>query len=787
MGFRPLVFRLAKKLNLCGIVLNDGLGVGIEVQGPTETLHCFLGSLLDQVPHIARIDSQVVSEIPIQHELNHDELGFKIIESQTPSSMLSEALFDIAPCKDCLKELLSKENRRYLYPLISCTSCGPRYSIQHGSPFDRQRTTLAPFDLCKECRTEYLNPADRRFHSQTIGCFGCGPQWTWIERNSIAIQCNNNITVMQALDRFETIIRDGGIVLLKGVGGYQFICDARCKQAALQLREIKHRRLKPFALQFGTIQQAMNFLDLSCTAKDYLQGDYRPIIIGRRIHRVSDHLGDWISETNQSLGVMLPSSPMHALLASRISAPLIVTSANVSGEPMLIDDDEAIARFASEVDGVFTNNRLITQPLEDPVACDTAKGLIPIRLGRGNTPLQLAFRSASPQSRNAVALGADLKVAWSSRQSQSVYIMQQLGDASEPQVLDRLESAIVKQWEKESIKPNVLTDMHPGYLTTRVGEKLAKPSAESSQTMTHQSIQHHAAHLGSLAMDCGIEFEKPFLGFVFDGTGYGPDQSIWGGELIAICRSDYLRLGHLMPFRLPKGDVAAKHPWRSAMGLIDQCGIEVDGLIEYCDWAITSPWGLTPAGQRASILKASKSEMLTIGSSSMGRFLEGLTSLIGLVHTNDYEGHAAMLLEDRASDYYQSQGSSTAIELKNRSDSPRFYRFAIHEEAGVLFFDGRGVVKSVLEDLRCGASVNRIAFGIHDSIAAMMATALDRLRLLGNPVSEIGLTGGVFQNRLLTELAVNHLEARNCRVYLHQRIPPNDSGIAVGQIRLQTI
>jgi len=781
IGFRPFVLRLADSLDLSGFVCNQGQGLTIEIQGPLEQLESFVASLPERAPEFARIDSIHFHEIPlVPPPSEKPDRSFKIIESRGPSPLVCDTATDFAPCSLCISELYCEQNRRYLYPMISCTECGPRFSIQHLSPFDRQRTALSDYPLCQQCQTEYQDPSDRRFHSQTIGCFDCGPQWTWIENRTESILCCDAPSTKQILNRFERVVCSGGIVLLKGVGGYQLVCDATCEQATMRIRKLKHRFFKPFAIQVQTHQKAQELVNLSPKAVAELQRPLRPIIVGGRRSRIqNDRIGTWVSPLQNSLGVMLPSSPMHCLLASRVLNPLVVTSANRSGEPMLIDDAEAIAQYELDVDAILTHNRRIVEPLDDPVLCETSQGLVPIRIGRGNTPCKLSNVGISEGSIHAIAVGADLKVAWAISHADNIYLMQYLGDASHPEVLSRLEQSIHKHLDSQLPNPEFLTDMHPGYQTTKLGEKLLRAHSSGSQWMNHRSIQHHVAHLGALAIDQQIQRDKPFFGYVFDGTGYGSDATIWGGELIEIKGADFLRHGHLMHFRIPTGDIAAKYPWRSALSLIVHSGLHIEDVSGFCDWTATSPWGLLTLAEKSLLMKSSNAETLTVKTSSMGRFLDGLSSLLGLVHTNDYEGHAAMLLEDHAWQYHNQLPKS---DLRDTCA----YRFAINEQGDLLEFDGRGVVKEMLEDIRNKINPCAIAYRIHLSIAIMMADAIKRLNSLKESTLHIGITGGVFQNRLLTELAIRILEQDGHRVFLHRTLPPNDSSIAVGQLRFQT-
>jgi hydrogenase maturation protein HypF len=605
--------------------------------------------------------------------------------------------------------------------------------------------------------------------------------------------------------RFQKVIQAGQIVLVKGVGGYQLMCDATDEQAVDRLRHIKRREHKPFALLLGSLQQASRWTELSAEAECELQAAHRPIVVARRLARAeapSGGLGSEIalarsvSNFDCSLGVMLPSNPMQYLLTSALESPLVLTSANDSAEPMLIDDSQALERFAGSVGGILSHNRTIVQALEDPIAIDTPVGLIPVRLGRGNAPcrLEIASLASSPLlARPAIAMGADLKAAWAQSDSRGMRLMQHLGDASHPEVYARLErsvqGALVAQSSNASTASNasiasIVTDRHPGYQTTQLGAKLSRGDTGDDAGVDCTAIQHHAAHLGALALDLRIPLEERFVGFVFDGTGYGGPAEIWGGELIAIEGHEMTRLGHLRPFRLPKGDVSARNPWRSALALLTDAGIGFEEVRASCDWAQRSPWAQLSETQRCDYVRLSTSQEHSVLSSSMGRWLDAIGSLLGLVHVNHFEGHAPMMLEDCATRYAIDMGLDRLRSLGRIEQDAEEYRFTI-ARAGTLYqIDGRGILSRLLEDLRNGLGVGCIAYRVHGAIAQLL---VDTLGHLDSPWAEsrrVGLTGGVFQNRLLVELASDRLGRAGWQAVFHRRIPPNDSGIAAGQLRL---
>lgn len=792
IGFRPLIWHLANSLFLEGFVRNQANGVVIEIQGPSKQLEQFVTELEAQLPELARIDSHSIVDCQIDESANTQVPDFRIESSDGSSQFPFESAPDLAPCDNCLSELFDSKNRRYLYPMISCTRCGPRFSITQSSPYDRHCTTLADFPLCQQCKSEYTEPSNRRFHAQTIGCFACGPQWVWIDGQlpSIqcpSIQCNQASMVESILERCAGILNSHGVILIKGVGGYQLMCDATSQQATARIRKLKHRDYKPFAVLFDNIQSALEHLHLSSPGTLALQRSHRPIVVGHfdpssQLLRANPSL----SPLTASLGAMLPNNPMQFLLAGYLARPLVATSANNSNEPMLIDDRQAMECFGDQVDAVLMHPRKIAQPLDDPVLLDTAVGLIPVRQGRGDSPCRLPFRSHQTSSKVAIALGADLKTAWGMLRSNSIYLMQPLGDASSPTVIERVEHSVVEILESEPPTESIACDLHPNYHTSMLAEKLSSPGFNNRIRPDLRPVQHHAAHLASLAVDLKLNADEPLVGFVFDGTGLGNDGGIWGGELIGLKHRDYFRLGHLRYFHLPRGDLAAKSPWRSALALLLDCGLTTDEIAHSTDWSSHSPWGSLSETDKSNCIFSSQTRSLNttsmaIPSSSMGRWIDGLASLIGLVHTNDFEGHAAMVLEDLATLHRRDDRCVSASDI-DLSQIP--YRFDIRVECSSVQFDGRPVVRGVLDDLRRGISKNCIAYRIHASIAWLIVEALQWIEKPWGEFRLVGLSGGVFQNRLLTEMCSSLLSTSGYRACIHRQIPPNDSGIAVGQLRM---
>lgn len=862
VGLRPFLWRLAQRLDIRGSTCNTPTGVRIIAQGSRESIQDFQEHLISNPPEFAEIESFRSRELTIEN-FERFEIHDSQVDPLAPNTFPWCSIPDLPPCRACIEEMRQPGTRRYLDPMISCTQCGPRYSIQLAAPFDRCRTTMEPYDLCDRCLEEYANPYDRRFHSQTISCYICGPTWNWIncKRSNETIEGDSSQSMRVVLERCAQSILSGDVVLWKSTGGYQFVCDATNSLAVEKLREIKQRSSKPFALLVSSVVAASSIVALSSTALRLLTSSERPIVVSPRLTNSIQSAGisDEVNRVDARLGLMIPNSAMQILLLDQLeqmgqTIPLVVTSANGSNAPMLTDDRVAIDRFGQFVGGVLTHPRAITQPLDDSVWidggwCDTrieSQGssdalAIPVRRARGASPMQLRLNTPKGNSckesiqRSTVALGGDLKttiavrlagdlqggdwqggdlketgVSFQRVESSTLPILwtQHFGDASDLDVFERMRQTALRECGRIVNKSllELRVDAHPNYHTYQLGLDLCAESSSQASSPVLMRIQHHAAHLGALACDLAWDQDKPLLGFVFDGTGYGTDGTIWGGELLrlepnAIRQTEARRIGHLRQVRLPAGDVAARYPWRCAMAYLSEIGEAPSRWLE--------PFRSLGESERRLIAANDIVASGTIPSSSIGRLIDAVASLLGLVHENDYEGHAAMRLEAVAWEHIQSLTANQ----KNAYAFNDSYRFQLQWIDGVLVFDERPVLIDLLKDLtQVGVSdqviLPMIACRFHGALVKLICDAViqcdtviqcdagipsdtgipsDRGTRCDTATSRdkglsVGITGGVFQNSLLLKAIGEHLNAMGYKLLSHKQIPPNDAGISVGQL-----
>lgn len=840
IGLRPFLWRLAQSLSIEGSVSNTPDGVVILAQGPYESLQAFQQQVLTSPPDFARIDSIQVRFRPLNTTIKGFSIAESIVEPTPAHAIAHYAIPDLPPCQSCIAELLDPNHRRFMDPMISCTQCGPRYSIQFSSPFDRCRTSMAPYSLCNHCKQEYQDPSDRRFHSQTISCFQCGPSWNWTTNCSSTVVGLDAPSIQRILREIMQCLLEGKLILAKAVGGYQFLCDPCSPEAIQALRDLKQRPTKPFALLVDSLESALALVDLSPTGRSLLTSPERPIVIAHREtstfdQRISIHshlhqstlssIAPNLNPIDATLGVMLPNSPMQLLLLQSLKElrplpAILVTSANQSNAPMLIDDNTAFSSYADAVAGVLSHSRQITQPLDDSVWIDisqrfvpTLSKSIPVRRARGASPMRFPIANSSttyasskpfvssdsPQSSNhsehCIALGGDLKATLSCSSSNYICCTQHLGDASDPEVLRVIREKITRELlahQPRSLK--ILADDHPGYHTHQLARELQDQAIFST-------IPHHFAHLASLACDHQLPSNEPFLSFVFDGTGYGIDESIWGGELLMYrpkhdsARLDHpldnartntlCRIGHLRTVPLPRSDVAGKHPWRCALAYLQS--INEDPVV----WL--PPFRALSDQEQTILRQHSQKKGHSIPSSSIGRLIDAVASILDLVHDNEFEAHAAMRLEQEAWTHFH------ALQVQGRNPicfEDRYCFPAVWQDDNLLF-DYSVPLIDILKDINEQLPVNTIAYRFHGALLDMILNGLKGLSEVETCRSEskaefnlqfsfpakktIGCTGGVFQNALLVAALEYHLPSHGWQLLTHRQIPPNDAGISIGQ------
>lgn len=726
VGFRPFVYRLATEIGLRGWVLNSAQGVFIELEGEQPLLQQFVKRLHAEMPPRASIQSLEQSVLePVGYRT------FEIRHSEEAGEKSALILPDIATCPNCLREILDPTNRRYRYPFTNCTHCGPRYSIIESLPYDRPNTTMRAFTMCGRCREEYENPLDRRFHAQPNACPECGPHLElWDERGNVLASHE------EALRRAEDAIREGHIVAVKGLGGFHLVVDARNDTAVRRLRQRKRREEKPFALMYPTLQMVKAHCLVDEAEERVLGSPESPIVLLRR--QRDNAVAPSVAPHNPFLGVMLPYTPLHHLLMHDLGFPIVATSGNLSDEPICTDEHEALHRLAGIADLFLVHNRPIARHVDDSVVRVLLGREMVLRRARGYAPLPVLVKEPLPP---LLAVGAHLKNTVALSVGRQVFISQHIGDLETPQALQAFRRVIADVkglWEHQP--QAVACDLHPDYLSTQTALRMGLPVVQ---------VQHHYAHV--LAGMAENEVSPPVMGVSWDGTGYGTDGTVWGGEFLLVTDMGYERFAHLRAFRLPGGDRAIKEPRRSALGVLYE--IFGEGALDRLGDLFSQHEGHL---LRQMLGQGINSPITT----SAGRLFDAVASLVTRRKAVSFEGQAAMELEFLA---HAVQGDES-------------YPFAFLEEVPHVL-DWSPMVQAILEDLRQGVEPPRIALRFHNTLVEMTVAVA---KAAG--AERVVLSGGCFQNAYLTEQAVRRLGEEGFRAYWHQRVPPNDGGIALGQV-----
>ena len=732
VGFRPFVYRTAAQLGLAGWVCNDSRGVVLEVEGDSASIDAFRLRLRSPPRHslIERIDEVILPPA--------GDRRFEVRESSVSPNATALVPLDLATCGDCLREVFDPANRRYRYPFTSCTSCGPRFSIIEALPYDRGRTAMRRFPPCEACRAEYDDPADRRFQHQANACPRCGPQvafWDAVGR----VLAARNEALLAAADA----LRRGEIVAVKGVGGFHLVVDARDASGVERLRRRKSRPEKPLAVMFPNLAAVVRQCLIGDAERTLLRCDEAPIVLLRRRENVDEfeRIAPCVSPRNSHLGVLLPYTPLHHVLLAELGCPVVVTSGNLSEEPICIDEQEAIARLRGIADSFLVHDRPIARPIDDSVACVAMGRPLLLRAARGYAPVALRRNVASPMFQ--MALGADQKCTIAVAVGEHVVVSQHLGDLESPAALAGFRRAASDFPGLFGVRPaQVVRDAHPDYRSGRLAEEMAA---------TPLAVQHHAAHVYACLAD--NELHPPALGVAWDGTGYGLDGTIWGGEFLHVSESGWRRAAHLRPFRLPGGERAVREPRRAALGLLYE--LFGDEAFDRRDLPTLAAFDAAELRLLRAALRGGINCPVT---SSAGRLFDAAASLCGLRQRATFEGQAAMELEATIADCPTVEAYSIAL-----------------DEAGRL--DWRPCAARLIEDVAAGLPVGQIATQLHNTLAdAIVAVA----RRVGE--SRVLLCGGCFQNRALLERAVARLEKAGFAAYWHRRLPPNDASISLGQI-----
>jgi hydrogenase maturation protein HypF len=744
VGFRPFVYTLATRLGLTGLVGNDVGGVFAEVEGSAVAVETFLASLAADAPPLARIDR--ITTVAMRPE---GTPAFSIAPSQPGSQRRTLISADTATCGDCLAELADPADRRFGYAFINCTNCGPRFTIVRDVPYDRPLTTMAGFAMCEACAVEYHDPADRRFHAQPVCCPACGPGLALLDTAGVRVPG-------EPLTAAARLLLAGQVLAVKGLGGYHLAVDASSEPAAAALRARKHREDKPFAVMVASVDAACRLCEVDETAAGLLTSARRPIVLLPR--RPSASVAAAVAPANRQLGLMLPYTPLHHLLLSRVGRPVVLTSGNVSDEPIVYTDGEAAERLRGITDAFLTHDRPIETRTDDSVVRAFQGREMVIRRSRGYVPEPLPLRTRF--ARPVLACGAELKNTFCLARDNQAFISHHIGDLENAQTLRSFTEGIAHFRRLFDITPEVVAhDLHPEYLSTKYALEL--------DGVQHVGVQHHHAHVASCLAD--NQAGGPVIGVAFDGTGYGTDGTIWGGEFLIADTSGFRRAAHLAAVPMPGGAAAIRQPWRMAAAYLDAAH------------SISGAASLDVAQQNErfwhAVITMARRGINSPLTSSAGRLFDAVAAILGLRGEINYEGQAAVELEQLADP--AERGAYHAHVTRPGSTGP--------DGAGpdgasdqALLIAGADLIQAVVKDLASGVDRSVIAARFHNGVAGLITECCLLLRER-HGLSTVALSGGVFQNLLLLHAAVSRLEGHGFDVLVHSRVPCNDGGISLGQ------
>lgn len=772
VGFRPFIYRLATEMKLDGWVLNSAAGVFLEVEGELGILQRFLLRVESDKPPISFIQSLESSYLdPVGY------CGFEI-RASVHGEKTALVMPDIATCPDCLREIFDSTNRRFRYPFTNCTNCGPRFSIIEGLPYDRPLTTMKSFVMCAECKEEYSDPCNRRFHAQPNACPICGPRLElWNSESGCEALLDD------ALKLAAEAIKQGKIVAVKGLGGFHLMCDGRNEETVNELRRRKHREAKPLALMYPAVEMIERDCVVGEIEARLLRSPESPIVLLRTQMGSRVRLAPSVAPENPYLGVMLPYTPLHHLLMAELKFPVVATSGNLSDEPICIDECEAVQRLKGIADLFLVHNRPIVRHVDDSILRVVMGRELVLRRARGFAPLPNILEQESP---SVLAVGAHQKNTIAASIGKQVFISQHIGDLETEQAFGAFESVVDSFQKLYEFAPEFIAcDQHPNYMSSQYARQHASKSVSIIQ------VQHHYAHV--LACMAENAISAPVLGISWDGSGYGPDGTVWGGEFLGINDSGYERVAHLRTFRLPGGERAVREPRRAAAGLLFAMFGE-DALSSSREFServgisqtFATVNAFTPA-ERGVVLGMLQRNLNSPVASSAGRLFDAIASLTGVRQVARFEGQAAMELEFLATT--GNTGESYTINLEGGGEQnlgaeetappSRSARRVGHPSSAhrSLVVDWARMIVEISMDLDARVAKAQIARKFHNTLA-------EAILLVAKEYGEerVALSGGCFQNRLLTELAVTRLKQCGFQAYWHQRIPPNDGGIALGQI-----
>ncbi|ROP33732.1 carbamoyltransferase HypF [Couchioplanes caeruleus] len=741
VGFRPFAYATAVALALAGSVGNTADGVVIEVEGDPDAVREYGRRLRECPPPLAMVTDVRETEL-----VTEGGTGFTIAASRGAGRPRTLASPDVATCADCLRELRDPADRRHRHPFITCTNCGPRFTIITRLPYDRATTTMAGFAMCAACRAEYDDPADRRFHAQPIACPRCGP------RLELVTGGTGMLSGEDALRGARKLLSAGKIVAVKGLGGYHLACDARNAGAVAELRRRKRRGGKPFAVMVAGLDAAQRLVTMTSHERELLTGIRRPIVLLPR--RAGAGLADAVAPDTPDLGLMLPYTPLHVLLFGLPGDPpgpdaLVMTSGNLAGEPIVTDDAEAVTRLAPLVDAWLRHDRGIEVPCDDSVSRYVAGAELPIRRSRGYAPLPLALPFDVPP---VLAAGADLKNTCALGSGRYAWVSQHIGDMDDVSTIEALTKTARHLEELTGVRPEMLVaDQHPGY---RSGDWV-RAHADGRPV---RLVQHHHAHIAAVLAEHGIGTGQQVIGVAFDGTGFGDDGAVWGGEVLIADYKSYRRAAHLGYVPLAGGDVSVLRPYRMALSHLRAAGVR---------WQPELPAvAACPPAERAMLAHQLETGFGCVPTSSMGRLFDAVSSLAGVRQHAEYEAEAAIVLEG----------------LARGTEAGFGYAYGVREPAGgPIIADPGPVIRAVADDVRSGVAAAVIAARFHAATIALITTLAQRCRERTG-LNVVALGGGVFQNCLLIDGAGRALHERGFTVLRPRLLPPNDGGIALGQL-----
>ncbi len=743
VGFRPFVYTCAAALGLTGSVRNDSSGAIIEVEGDASDLDDFLTRLADRAPPLAVIESIETQEIPVA-----GGTGFVITDTSRSDGGRTLASPDVAMCAECAAEQRDPDNRRYRHAFVNCTNCGPRFTIIALLPYDRAATTMAGFPMCPDCAREYRDPADRRFHAQPVCCPNCGPSLRYRAGEGGVTDGGS------ALRHAQQLLCDGGVLAVKGIGGYHLACDAGNERAVAELRSRKRRGDKPFAVMVADLPAARRVAAVDHASARLLSGPQRPIVLMPRL--AAAPVADSVAPHNPDLGVMLAYTPLHALLFGlpgdeRGPAVLVMTSGNLGGEPICFTDDDALERLSHLADGWLMHDREILVPCDDSVVRVVDAMELPIRRSRGYAPLPVALPVPVPPT---LAVGGDLKNTLAVAEHKYAWLSQHIGDMDDLATLSAFGSAEQHLEALTGVVPEIIVvDSHPGYRSTAWAERNAGKRPV-------RSVQHHHAHIAAVMAEHGLDGSQRVLGFAFDGTGYGPDGAIWGGEVLLADYKGYQRVAQLKYVPLAGGDVSVLRPYRMALSHLLAAGLAWDDDLP--------PVRACPEDERNALRHQLDSGLGCVPTSSMGRLFDAVSSLIGVRHEVAYEAQSAIELEGLS---------------RNADQNGTAYSFGVDASGFPALIDPGPVLAAIIGDQRAGTPAGVIGAKFHRAVADLVVDVAGMEDTGGQPIA---LSGGVFQNALLLRLVVTGLRSKAFRVITHRHVPPNDGGIALGQLLVGT-